>query len=191
MTQSGPKRPSWTERPPDSWAEREAHRLAREVYRLRGKRSAQWLAARTKELGHEVSRSVISDLENGRRRYVTTAELVILAAALDTSPVTLMYPGPYSDSVEFLPEREVPEFDAAQWFSANGWSQELASAFDGDFGFAWRTDQLRQWRRLAELEDARARVTARAELDRDRDQIEMYDRMIRQLWQQIEGNEDA
>ncbi|MDO3110283.1 hypothetical protein P5V39_21115 [Mycobacteroides abscessus subsp. abscessus] len=135
---------------------------------------------------------MISDLENGRRRYVTTAELAILAAALDTSPATLMYPGPYRDSVEFLPGRSVSEFDAVQWFSANNWSIELINAFN-DFGFVWHgnTDLLRKYRRLAELEEARSRVMARAELDRDLDQISMYDKMIRELRQQIEGSEDA
>lgn len=61
------------------------------------RRSAQWLADKTGELGYQVSRTTISDLENGRRRYVTTAELVVLALALDTAPIALMYPGPYFD----------------------------------------------------------------------------------------------
>ena len=62
---------------PRGWAEEQALRVAQEVRRLRGSRSAQWLAGETKQCGHEVTRSVIADLENGRRRYVTTAELTV------------------------------------------------------------------------------------------------------------------
>jgi hypothetical protein len=94
--------------------------VAQAVYELRGKRSAQWLANRTKELGHEVSRSVIADLETGRRRYVTTAELVMFARALRTSPVALVYPfGPGDgDTVrELTPSVYEQQIDAVQWFS--------------------------------------------------------------------------
>lgn len=78
----------WRE-PPRNWAEEQAHRIALEIRRLRGKRSAQWLADRTSELGSPVSRSVISDLEVGRRRHIAVAELVVIARALDT-PASLL-----------------------------------------------------------------------------------------------------
>ena len=103
---------------PKDWAEEQALRVAQEVHRLRGKRSARWLSDRTDELGYKVSRSVIADLENGRRRYVTTAELIVLAAALSTSPVALVYPGPYDRLVDLLPTETATELDAAEWFSA-------------------------------------------------------------------------
>jgi hypothetical protein len=104
---------------PNDWGEQQASRVAREITRLRGSRSAQWLSDKTDELGHRVSRSVIADMENGRRRYVTTAEIIVLAAALETAPVALLYPGPYPDdeSVEYLPGCEISRFDAAQRFS--------------------------------------------------------------------------
>lgn len=112
--------------PPKNWAEEQAHRVALEIRRLRGKRSAQWLADRTRELGSPVTRAVISDLEIGRRRYVTTAEVVVLARALDTAPIALLYPYPYygdEATIQVLPTpdgeqpREVPKIDAVQWFS--------------------------------------------------------------------------
>lgn len=91
-----------------------------ELRRLRvtENRSAQWLADRTSELGNPISRTVIADLENGRRRYVTTAELVILAAALDTAPIMLLYPNPDQDAErEVAPNVFTPELWAHEWFS--------------------------------------------------------------------------
>src|SRR5260370_22197613 len=99
---------------PNDWGEQQASRVAREITRLRGSNSAQWLSDRTDELGHRVSRSVIADMENGRRRYITAAELIVLAAALETAPVALLYPAPYDESVEYLPGCEIARFDAAQ-----------------------------------------------------------------------------
>ena len=109
---SGPK--DWWV--PRDWAEEQALRVAKEVRRLRGSRSAQWVSDRTKELGHEVTRSVIADLENGRRRYVTTAELIALALALDTAPIALLYPPAYDEQIEILPDMKTTKLVAAEAF---------------------------------------------------------------------------
>jgi transcriptional regulator with XRE-family HTH domain len=111
-----------TQRPPTDWvagdwAERQARRVATEVRRLRGSRSARWLAERTKELGFEVTRNQLSDLENGRRRLVTVAELMVLARALDTTPIALLYPDPCADEIEMLPDVTTSGPYAPQWFS--------------------------------------------------------------------------
>lgn len=116
-------KPNWTDVPPRNWEEEQAHRVAQEIRRLRDKRSAQWLADRTNECGFAVSRTVISDLENGRRRYVTTAELVIFSVVLDTAPAALVYPASYWDKIQVFPTPpagepiEVPKLWAVQWFS--------------------------------------------------------------------------
>ncbi|ORV63466.1 helix-turn-helix domain-containing protein [Mycobacterium fragae] len=107
---------------PQDWAEEQAARVAQEVRRLRRDRgrSAQWLADRTAELGYTVTRPVIADLENGRRKYVTTAELVVLARALNTTPIALLYPDPVSDDeIKMLPTADVSVSSgfALQWFS--------------------------------------------------------------------------
>ena len=102
---------------PQTWAEEQASTIAAEVRRLRGSRSAQWLADQTTRLGHTITRSVIADLENGRRRYVTTAELMVLAAALNTTPVALLYPDPCAADVEMLPGYTTDGPSALQWFS--------------------------------------------------------------------------
>jgi hypothetical protein len=126
---------NWADAPPRDWEETQAHRVALEIRRLRGKRSAQWLADKTKELGCAVTRTVISDLEVGRRRYVTLAELVVLALALDTAPVSLIYPAPYWDRIEPFPTPEgaealeVSKLWSAQWFS--GLSEAVDIDVDG------------------------------------------------------------
>lgn len=72
---------------------------------------------RTDELGQRVSRSTISEIETGRRKSITVTDLILLAAALNTTPVALVYPGPYMEPTRFTPNQEVPEIWAAQWFS--------------------------------------------------------------------------
>jgi hypothetical protein len=115
MTRQPPGPKDWW--PPRDWAEEQALRVAKEIRRLREPRSAQWLADRTKEFGYEISRSVISDLENGRRRYVTVAELMILARALNTTPAALQYPDPCADKIQMLPNVRSSGPYALQWFS--------------------------------------------------------------------------
>jgi hypothetical protein len=99
-----------------SWGEDQAEQIAAEVKRLRGNRSGQWLSDRTGELGHRVSRTTLSEMESGRRRYFTTAELCVLAAALNSVPAALMYPDPCAE-LEMLPDYKTTGPFAVQWFS--------------------------------------------------------------------------
>jgi hypothetical protein len=109
------KAKEWWE--PKDWGEEQALRVAQEIRRLRGRRSAQWLSDETEELGYRVSRSVIADLENGRRRYVTTAELTVFAYALGTAPAALLYPPPYDDEkIDMLPDNPATKLFAVQAF---------------------------------------------------------------------------
>ncbi len=99
------------------WASDQAARIGDEIKRLRGARSGQWLSDRTYALGYRVARTTISELENHKRKYVSTAELAILARALDTAPIALLYPPPYHAEVKILPGVEMTNWLAAQWFS--------------------------------------------------------------------------
>jgi hypothetical protein len=138
---------------PKDWAEEQAHRVAREINRLRGKRSAQWLADQTAKLGYPVSRSVIADLENGRRRYVTTAELTVLASVLETAPIALLFPPPYDEHVDMLPDEEVvSKLVAAEAFC--GHFPALNAFFRGEHArLLQNTEPLRQAREIARLKD--------------------------------------
>ena len=115
--------------PAKTWERRHAAKLGKAVQKLRGERSAVWLEQRTAELGLKMTRQTVADLESGRRRFVTTAELLVLAAALDTTPIALMYPNPSDEPdnvVEVLPGIEATGFQAAQWFSGSrvGFTEE-------------------------------------------------------------------
>ena len=196
------RRLNWTDNPPVDWGEREAHRISIEVKRLRGKKSAQWLADRTKDLGYEVSRSVISDLENGRRRYVTTAELIVLAVALDTSPVMLVYPGPYGDElVEAIPGIKASKFIAAEWFSGITWFGVAEKSGDDPVA-RWdaAVDELTLNRRLADLErqrtqahlDALGAAATPENLSLHQSRIRLLDDAIRDVRLRLEaGHGDA
>lgn len=102
----------------DDWSAALTRRIGAEVRRLRGDRSAQWLADRTADIGMGIARPTISELETGRRKTITLQEVLVLAQALNTSPVALVYPAPYENEfVEALPGVEAVKIWAVQWFS--------------------------------------------------------------------------
>jgi hypothetical protein len=99
------------------WAHQQVQAIGRAVKSLRGKHSAQWLSDRTNELGHLIPRSTIADIENGRRKYVSTAELSVLAWALEVPPVRLLYPNMPDGQAEVIPGQSAKAIEAAMWFS--------------------------------------------------------------------------
>ncbi len=136
---------------PQSWADEQAARVAQAIRQLRKDRgrSAQWLADRTAELGYTVTRPVIADLESGRRKYVTTVELMVLARALNTAPIALLYPDPLSgDSIEMLPGSMASKMVALQWFSG-----------EVDVPSAWVCDDPDEYRSNLEPVEAARKVS--------------------------------
>lgn len=118
------------------WAARCAATIGSCVARYRAERklSAQQLADTCSLLGMpSISRVVITKLENGRREAVSTAELAVLAMALDVAPVLLLFPLGHTETVEVLPGLDVDPYAAIQWFGGStsdparpAVSQELA-----------------------------------------------------------------
>jgi transcriptional regulator with XRE-family HTH domain len=118
------------------WAAREAADIGRRIAHRRTvlHMSAQQLAERCAGLGMpEITRPVLVKLEHGRREAVSTAELAVLAAALGTAPILLLYPVGLADSVEYLPGKTAPPWDAARW-----WADEASLAPDLAIGPAYR-----------------------------------------------------
>lgn len=106
--------------PTSNWPEQVARTVAREVRRLRDDqgRSAQQLADRCAELGMpSITRAVLADLESGRRLWVSVAELMVLARALNSCPVSLIFPDPCAIEVDMLPGVKATGPFALQWFS--------------------------------------------------------------------------
>lgn len=99
------------------WQERLARIVGREVLRHRHRRklSAQQLADRTAELGMPVPRSVLADLEAGKRDTIAAAEVLVLAAALGVAPTELICPVGFDEQIELLPGRMMDPLQAARW----------------------------------------------------------------------------
>lgn len=104
------------------WAPGLTAAIARQLQRIRAERgmSAQQLADATAELGHPVARSVIANLESGRRDTVSVAELIVLARALRIPPLLLALPIGRAATFELLPGTEVDTWLAAKWFAGDG-----------------------------------------------------------------------
>lgn len=104
----------------DDWGQRQAAAVGQAIRAIRGKRSAQWVSDRAAEVGYPISRSLIADLEIGRRKHVLLPELLTLAAALDTPPIRLLYYGLPDEQVEALPGAFCSAEDAMQWVTGDG-----------------------------------------------------------------------
>lgn len=82
--------------------------------------SAQQLADRTSELGFPIARSVLANLESGRRETITVPELFVISAALDVPPILLLVPLGRVDAVEALPDLPISAWNAARWLRGDG-----------------------------------------------------------------------
>jgi len=98
-------------------------------YRTARGLSGQQLADRCAELGMPgLNRQVITKLENRRREAISLAELLVLARALDTSPVLLALSIGKQQSTEVLPGQSLGTWDAALWLAGE---VQLSDAPDG------------------------------------------------------------
>ncbi|MFE0189271.1 helix-turn-helix domain-containing protein [Streptomyces sp. NPDC058989] len=128
------------------WGERLAATIAGEIlrYRRNQKMSAQRLSDRCAELGMEVPRATISNLENGRRTSVSVAELLVLAAALDVPPATLVFPVGYAEQTEALPGAMTPPYEAVRWFGGEEHSATPQPSIESPSSplrhLSWRTE---------------------------------------------------
>ncbi|WP_327041348.1 helix-turn-helix domain-containing protein [Micromonospora ureilytica] len=105
------------EQPEPGWSVLLTRRVAAEVRYWREQRgiSALQLAKKTAELGYQLPRSVLANLENNRRDTVTVAELLILAAALDVPPVLLIAPVGRESDIEMLPTTRTAPWHVRGW----------------------------------------------------------------------------
>ncbi|OCC11478.1 hypothetical protein A3Q37_02675 [Streptomyces sp. PTY087I2] len=65
----------------------------------------------------EFTEHSMKNLESGRKTSVTVADFVVLADVLGVPPVALLFPLGASATVEVLPGREVPTWEAVAWFT--------------------------------------------------------------------------
>jgi transcriptional regulator with XRE-family HTH domain len=99
------------------WSVRLTAGVAEALKRYRKKRgmSAQEVTDACAAVGHAIPRSVIANLESGRRAGLDIAELLVLAEVLGIPPVTLLFPPDSTEPVEPLPGRVMHAWHAIQW----------------------------------------------------------------------------
>jgi transcriptional regulator with XRE-family HTH domain len=96
------------------------HRLIGErIKQLRNKRgwSAQRLGEEMARVGIPWNRSIVVNIEQGRRSYITVEELVALGRVLGVPPMLLAFPFDQARDLQVLPNVSVRAWDAAQWFA--------------------------------------------------------------------------
>jgi len=101
------------------WSARITAVVASQVKRLRNEReiSGQQLADASEKLGFPLKRSVLANLENGRRETVSVAEVLALAYAIGVPPIMLLLPFGAADTIEVLPGQHVPVGEAFDWLT--------------------------------------------------------------------------
>ncbi|WP_030746999.1 helix-turn-helix domain-containing protein [Streptomyces sp. NRRL S-31] len=118
------------------WADQVTATVAAEVRRRRKelRMSAQDLADKCEEIGYLIPRNVIANMESGRRSTLPLVEVMVLAEALQTYPVCLLYPVGYVERVQRLPLRDdEATWDALHWFTGDsegfGMEDDMLRAF--------------------------------------------------------------
>ena len=82
--------------------------------------TAMDVAAKTASMSYPITRQAVAKIENNNRAgKVDVAELIVLAAALDISPLQLLYPDLVDGPVEVHPGKEITSLQAADWFTGN------------------------------------------------------------------------
>ncbi|NGO70725.1 helix-turn-helix transcriptional regulator [Streptomyces boncukensis] len=150
------------------WVDRVKANVAGEVRRRRKEMgwSAQDLADRCEELGHPVPRNVIANMESGRRASLPLVDVMVLAAALETYPICLIFPVGYVEETQELPFEElVPTWQALRHFTGDeevlGYDAGLLSEFE-------QHTSLVQTALAAHQEEGRAWFEARTATNRAR-----------------------
>jgi transcriptional regulator with XRE-family HTH domain len=88
-------------------------RQARKAAGLTVAEASEACAAR----GLPVPRTTITNLETGRRASVDLAEFLVLADVFGVPPITLLFPLDTGTTLEALPRRHQPAWDAIAWFT--------------------------------------------------------------------------
>ncbi|MFE7352519.1 transcriptional regulator [Streptomyces sp. NPDC057543] len=102
------------------WVDQVMATVAAEVRRRRRELgwSAQDLADKCEEMGHPIPRNVIANMESRRRSNLPLVDVMVLAQALNTPPICLIYPVGYVDDVQRLPLQDsASPLNALRWFT--------------------------------------------------------------------------
>ncbi|MGW5376234.1 hypothetical protein ACWESM_12380 [Nocardia sp. NPDC003999] len=150
-----------------TWDAALALRVGQSVKALREaetpKASAAKLADRSARYGYALTKAQISDLELGRKKTVTLAELIVLAATLGVPPVQLIYPELPDGEVEVWPGFGTTSVTAAQWFSGEITARDIADVPLTEKSTNSRISAAREYERLKEAVTSTARQAVDAQ----------------------------
>ncbi|MFF2849741.1 helix-turn-helix domain-containing protein [Streptomyces sp. NPDC058001] len=150
------------------WADQVMATVAGEVRRRRKELgwSAQDLADKCEEIGHPIPRNVIANMESGRRSNLPLVDVIVLAEALNTPPICLVYPVGYVDDVQRLPlQHPTTSLDALRRFTG----EETDLGTDDDMLRYFRAHHAAQERlRRARQDEEHARYQATTAPNTDR-----------------------
>ncbi|MFG2139040.1 transcriptional regulator [Streptomyces sp. NPDC048650] len=150
------------------WVDQVMATVAGEVRRRRRELrwSAQDLADKCAEIGHPIPRNVIANMESGRRSNLPLVDVMVLAQALNTPPICLIYPVGYVDDVQRLPLQDsTSPLDALRWFTG----EETDLGADDDMLRYFRAHHAAQERlRSAQRDEEYARYHAQTAPNADR-----------------------
>ncbi|KDQ02032.1 transcriptional regulator [Rhodococcus sp. NPDC060176] len=184
----------------DAWDLAQVDRIGSAIKAIRGEKSAQWLSERTAELGHKISRSTITDIENKRRKYISTSEVCILAFALNVPPVRLLYPSIPDGLVEVVPGVTLDSFSAVQWFAGEGLIPRLDLEIHGMkpsegtrvLGFVRHKAELEKRRgSLAKLIGEQVKTADTGLIDTLTQELSRLDRLIEFIATELKEDPDA
>jgi transcriptional regulator with XRE-family HTH domain len=183
---------------PAGWPKRLTRVIATQVQNARSQRkmSAQQLADATAALGYEIPRSVIANLESGRRDTVSIAELLVLAKALRVPPLLLVFPLGQEQLTEVLPGTTMGTWAAARWFTGEG--SFLVQMPDGEWAAAdfdeWRDAATSYFREqdamFAEWNRTRSRVRT-ALTENDEEGAQFAQRMLRRVEDELRRHREG
>jgi transcriptional regulator with XRE-family HTH domain len=97
--------------------------IAKRIREVREKRrmTAKQLAERMTAAGIKWDRSIVANLEIGRRSLVTVEELLALAKVLQVAPVHLLVPPAAGDELyQVTPDAEAPASQVREWVRGYG-----------------------------------------------------------------------
>ncbi|MFJ2374790.1 transcriptional regulator [Streptomyces sp. NPDC087769] len=150
------------------WVDQVMATVAAEVRRRRRELgwSAQDLANKCEEMGHPIPRNVIANMESRRRSNLPLVDVMVLAQALNTPPICLIYPVGYVDDVQQLPlQHPTTALDALRWFTG----EETELGADDDMLRYFRAHHAAQERlRSARRDEEYARYHAETAPNADR-----------------------
>lgn len=148
------------------------------AYRLWREWSADELGRRCREAGLEKwNRSVVANLESGRRQSTSVDEVLVLAYVLGVPPVMMFIPLGEAPEVEITPKLRMHPWMAARWVMGRPHGAALGLEFPG--ATPLDDDQRSTW--------ARANLPVELYMDLE-DAIQMFDRMERRIEKTVLSN---